>query len=453
MPKLNLKKTALCCLATGSLFLAGNALSQSMEKVMTLADAVASGVASNPEFGEVANNRQATEQELEQAWAQYFPSVDLQADGGYEYTENSSTRNDGDGDDSEGLGRYNGQVSVTQLLFDGFETQTEIDRQENRTRSADFRVRETSELVGLDIVEAYLEVIQQRDLLRIARDNVQKHLEILEQIDQGLQAGRSTQADVDQVRARLSAARAQEARTRQDLRVAEADFNREVGMMPGSLTVPATPYSALTDNVSAEVNQALENSPTLQIAEADIDVSEAEYDQTQSPFYPQFDLELSARGGENLNGIEESDKSAAALVLMNWNLYRGGEDTARRREFLYRLAESKETRSRIAREVENNVRQTWARMVASRERAAEFREQARANRNLVEAYFDQFNLDRRTLLDVLDAQNELFVSRSNIVNEETVEKFSAYNLLSLKGQLFPALGISYPEVTQASSQY
>ncbi len=145
-----------------------------------------------------------------------------------------------------------------------------------------------------------------------------------------------------------------------------------------------------------------------------------------------------------MSGIEGKDRSASALVVMNWNLYRGGGDVARVREFKHRHEQTKEERASAARQIEDDVRQTWASMVSAGERAKEFANQAAANGEVVRAYKDQFNLDRRTLLDVLDSQNELFVSRSNTINAEFLEIFSVFRLLALKGQLLPTLGVAYP---------
>src|SRR5690606_32775027 len=114
------------------------------------------------------------------------------------------------------------------------------------------------------------------------------------------------------------------------------------------------------------------------------------------------------------------------------------------REAKNREAQTKEERAKAARQVENEVRTTWARMISAGERAREFATQAAANTETVKAYKDQFDLSRRTLLDVLDAQNELFVSQSNAVNSEFVEMFAVYRLLGLKGNLLPTLGIAYP---------
>ena len=87
------------------------------------------------------------------------------------------------------------------------------------------------------------------------------------------------------------------------------------------------------------------------------------------------------------------------------------------------------------------------------ERARQFSAQAAANEQVVNAYKDQFDLDRRTLLDVLDAQNELFVSRSNTINNEVLEMFAVYRLLALKGELMPTLDVAYQAEVDHDDNY
>jgi adhesin transport system outer membrane protein len=428
--------------------LAGVALAQEDQPLhpslsISLRDALATGISTNPQYGEVAASRRATDEELKQGKAGYLPSVDVRADTGYEYTDSDLT------DDSESMWRYLAGVTLTQMLFDGWETKYEVARQKARVRSSANRVRETAELVGLSIVEDYLEVLRQRQLLVIARQNVEAHTGILDQIRQGVEAGRSTDADNQQANARLAAARATE--IRQSLRTAEAKYRQEVGDSAGQLTLPEVPYGSLTQDVDQEVEKALAYSPTLDIFESDIEVAYAESQGTKSTFYPQLDLELNANHGHDINGIEGDNTGASALVVMNWNLYRGGADMARSREFIHRHQQTKESRARAGRAVENDVRSTWASMVSAGERAREFAAQATANTEVVKAYQDQFSLDRRTLLDVLDAQNELFVSRSNTINAEFLEMFAVYRLLALKGALLPTMGVEYPRESAIAS--
>lgn len=411
----------------------------------TLQEAVGSGVKTNPEYGVVANNRRATDEELNQAKSLYRPSIDARADTGYEHTDDPGTRTPVAGrSDEENLWRYNAGLTLTQMLFDGWNTRYENLRQQARVLSAANRVREASELIGLSVVEAYLEVMRQREILKIARQNVAQHMSILEQIQDSSQVGRSTQADSEQARARLASARAEEASIREALRTAEASYIREVGAVPQNLVMPTVPHERLAGDVESEVKQSLENNPTISISEADVKVANAEYKGSKATFYPKFDLQLNGNQGDNLGGVEGRDTSASALVVMNWNLYRGGGDTARVREFMSREAQAKESRAKTAREVESDVRSTWARMTAAGERASQFATQADANTEVVRAYLDQFDLNRRTLLDVLDSQNELFVSRTNAVNAEFLEMFAVYRLLALKGELLKTLQVDYP---------
>lgn len=411
---------------------------------ISLRDAVAIGVATNPEHGIVANNRRATDEELRQAQSLYRPSIDFRADTGVEYSDDPATRNRPGRSNTETMWRYDTSLTLTQMLFDGWETKYENLRQKARVLSASNRVREAAELTGLAVVEAYLDVMRQRELLRIARQNVADHIAILEQIADSASAGRTTQADNEQAKARMAAARAIEASVRESLRLAEASYIQQVGDIPPDLIMPAVPVNALTADVEREVKVALAQSPTLDIFEADIKVANAEYEGTKSVFYPQVDLQLNGRTGNDLNGVDGRDTSATALVVMNWNLYRGGGDTARVREHISREAQAKETRVKAARGIEADVRQTWARMVSAGERARQFAAQAAANTEVVKAYKDQFDLNRRTLLDVLDSQNELFVSQSNTINAEFLEMFAVYRLLALKGELLKSMNVPYP---------
>ena len=413
---------------------------------MNLSEAVSVGVMTNPEYGNVAASRRATGEEKNQAEALYLPSIDLRADGGVEYTDDVSTR--ARGEDDVTLGRYDVSLTLTQMLFDGWDTKYENQRQANRVQSSAWRVTETAELVGLQIVEYFLEVMRQRELLEITRENVSEHMAIMDMIQEGVNAGRSTQADLEQIMARLANARAQESTIRQQLRIAESNFQRVVGEFPKDLVMPAIPVDALAPDVDQQVLATLATSPTLEIRDSDINVARSELKGTASTLYPQIDLQLNGRTGDNLGGLEGRDTSASALVVANWNLYRGGGDVARIREFKHRHQQAKEQRAMAGRDIEDDVRQTWARMVSAGERAKEFADQAAANTEVVRAYKDQFSLDRRTLLDVLDAQNELFVSRTNTINAEYLEIFSIFRLLALQGKLLPVLGIAYPPESQ-----
>jgi len=439
------KLIALCAASLFSVSLSAVALASGEDNNLTLQDAVAKGVLTHPFYGVVANDSLATREELAQARALYKPSVDLLAESGWERTD-SPTIND------ENLWRNRASLTLTQLLFDGQGTISEINRQKARVESTAHRVGEVAEFIGLDVVEAYLEVLRQRDLLAISRANVEDHIKILETIRTGAQAGTVTEGDVSQALARQAQARATASSTEQALREAEALFIQKVGDMPGSMAFPEIPRDRLPAGVEDAVRQAVTQSPTLAVYESDIKVAQAEFEGSGSTLYPTVELQANATVGNDLDGIEGDDNRQSVLAVMRWNLYRGGGDQARQREFMHRHAVSKERRADAARQVEKDVRDTWAGMLAAAERAQQFLEQANANEKVVNVYLDQFSLDRRTLLDVLDSQNELFVSRSSHVNALYTEMFAVFRVLALKGELLNTLGVAKPREAKVNME-
>jgi adhesin transport system outer membrane protein len=210
------------------------------------------------------------------------------------------------------------------------------------------------------------------------------------------------------------------------------------------MAFPDIPRDRLPASVEDAVLAAVTKSPTLAIFESDIKVAQAEYEGSGSTLYPRVELQANATTGNDLNGIEGSDNRQSLLGVVRWNLYRGGADQARQREFMYRHAISKERRAEATRQVEKDMRDTWAGMVSAGERAKQFLDQANANEKVVNVYLDQFSLDRRTLLDVLDSQNELFVSRSSHVNALYTEMFAVFRVLALKDDLLSTLGVAKP---------
>lgn len=338
------------------------------------------------------------------------------------------------------------------MLFDGYNASSEVDRQENRVRSAAHRVRETAELVALDATEAYLNVLRSRQLFEAARDNLAAHRALQSDISRRAEGGAGTEGDVHQAEARVSQAEATLAQIEGDLRDAEARYNSVVGHFPDNLTRPQVPQELMPTTVDAAVEAALHESPTVDISESDVRVAKAELTQTQSTMYPQLTIEGSALRAKDQDGLRTTRDQVGAGVVMRWNLYRGGADMARKREFEARQAEAESTLARTNREIEQRVRQAWAAREAARSRAEHFARQVSANQLVLEAYKKQFDAGERTLLDVLDAQNELFVSNSSMLTSYYTAMFGDYQVLAERGALLASLGVSQPVAASVVSE-
>jgi outer membrane protein, adhesin transport system len=417
----------------------------------SLTEAVQTTVSTHPLVSEVSNDRLAIDQELEQAHGLFRPQVDFRGDAGLGVSNrwgNGGTRVD----DGDILPNAAAQLSLQQMLFDGFNAQAEEEKQKNRINSAANRVKETGELVGLRTTETYLNTLRARQLLEIADVNLKEHRTLLRDIERRARGGAGNKADVEQAKARVAQAEAARMQVEADLRSAEARYNSLVGKFPGDLSRPNIPMEYMPATEPAAVAAALADSPTVGVRAADVDVAGSELKQTKSSFYPTLDLEGSASRQKDLGGVKTTKDEAGLGVVMRWNLYRGGADTAREKEFQWRQAEAQSRLDAARREAEEDMRTSWAARDAARLRAERFAEQVNANEKVLVAYKKQFDAGERTLLDVLDAQNELFLSKSNMLTAYYTALFGDFTVLSNRGALLTSLNVTLPETAAVASE-
>ena len=411
---------------------------------MTLQEAVQQAIATNPDIGIVASNREAVDQELRQARGLYLPQIDVAAGAGLGTFNDSTSR--ASGGDTEETFRRESSITLQQRLFDGFEAGATVEREMARVESAANRVMENSEVLALDAIGAYLEVLRQRDLVRLAEDNVAYHGQVLDAQRARLEGGGGSEADVDQTDARSARARNTLIETLQDLRISEAIFTRIVGSFPGNdLSYPEFPAASLPGDLEDAVQLAVRNNLTTKIFEADVRTAEAEVELSEVPLYPAVTLEAQSEYNDGTSALDTYEFNNQLMVRVRWNIFRGGIDRAARQEALFRLTESKNRRYRSVLEAQQEMRRSWFELEAARESIEALEDARDFNRSTLGAYEQQFEVAQRTLLDVLDAENELFTSEGQLITAQTNEQLASYRILAVGGALMETLDVTAPE--------
>ena len=179
----------------------------------------------------------ANDEAVKNARGGYFPKVDLLAGTGNEWSDNTTTRIAGYNDWRK-LNRQEAQITLTQMLFDGFAVSSEVGRNKARVESAAWKVLGTSEAMGLRGVEAYLNVLRNQELVRLAKENLDAHVRTMDQINIRSTGGVGRKSDQEQSAARLGLARANLVSAEANLRDAEINFQRIVGARPIQLSTP-----------------------------------------------------------------------------------------------------------------------------------------------------------------------------------------------------------------------
>lgn len=408
---------------------------------MSLEEAVKLSL-SNPDVRAAQANRRAVDQDFKEARGLYFPTVDLRGDMGPAKVDNTTTR--AIGSDDDWLWRRQASLVVVQKLFDGGNVANQVDRQRARVKAAAARVAERSEFTGLDAVQAYLDVLRQTELVRFAEQNLQATVSKMQDVSSRVRAGRSSIADQRQAENRVAQARNDVVTAQRSLDESRALFVRVVGADPNGLARPTPPSSIIPANVDDALGVARQKNPSILTASREVEAADAQVRVNDASWYPQINLELSATSGADMGGLRGANKEYLALLVARWNLYSGGSDTARRSGSLQRAIQAREELHSAMLRTDEEIRRSWIAMSRQRERASILRERVRSAEGVLAAYSQQFNVGQRDLLDVLDAQNDLFNVRSELLTAEFSEVFASYRLMAVTGGLMAALNVARP---------
>lgn len=411
---------------------------------LTLQNAVRKAIISNPDILIQVNERRSRNEEVEQAEAGYLPTMDLNAGIGTERSRNSTTR--ASGNKYRTLTRQEGSINVRQMLFDGFATKNEVERQSARVSSSAYTVYGIAENTALDATDAYLNLLRNDTLLKLAKTNLYAHQRTYDQIKIRSDAGVGRRADLEQISGRLALANSNVIAAQSVYDDALTVYVRVVGEAPGdSLIRPQISNDILPSNKDDAIALAIDKHPTLKSAMSDVDATIAQHKAAKHRFFPRFDFELSQTLNSNLDGQVGIDNDTQAMVRMRYNLLSGGADAARRRQTAHLIEESKEVRNRTYRQVVETMRLSWNAYSSTQQQLIYLDDHVKATARTRDAYQKQFNIGQRTLLDLLNSENELFQANQSYIGADYDNLYSRYRILNAQGELLNNLNIDLPK--------
>jgi adhesin transport system outer membrane protein len=340
------------------------------------------------------------------------------------------------------LNRRDGSLILRQYVFDGFQVTYEVERQTSLVGSATWKVEETRLSLAQRVMNAYLDVLRNEELVRLARETVKAHETHVEKTRLRFKQGVGTKADVQQAEGRLALAIATLVNQEGSLREAGTAYFRLVGRMPVEPVKPLSPADALPPAIKQALEKASAGHPAVKAAQSDMEAAESAAAGAKSTLVPRLDLELSANSNVDTSGIIGTRNDAAALLIMRYNLFRGGSDLARTKQLAELQRSSEETLNNARLVVEEEVGRSWIALNTAREALAHLAQRVQSSEQVLEAYRLQFELGRRTLIDLLNAENELFQAKSGLSNGQYAVLQSEYRVLASTGELVSALGIS-----------
>jgi adhesin transport system outer membrane protein len=405
------------------------------QQVDDLREAVTQSVLSNPRVNASWYNFEATREAQRSATGGYFPSVDVNGEIGEEDRDTPLIET---GNYSRDAVRF----SITQMLFDGFQTREEVSRLGYAKLSRYYDLKRASEEVALEAAEAYLDTMRFQRLVSMAEDNYIVHRQIFDKISERTGGGVSQGVDLEQASARVALAEVNLLTEMNNLFDVQTRFQRIVGSLPAEeLGIPDVPVSMIPELREVALQQAYEQSPEIDSAIENLRSSQAALNAKNSPMMPRLDLRYRNERENNTDGFDGRFDEEAIELVVSYNLFRGGADSARKREFYNLYNAAIEERKQACINVRQNV------MIAFNEVETLEQQLIYLDRNQIaqdrtrRAYLDQFDLGQRTLLDLLDSQNEYFDTQRAYVSAQAALLAAQAKTLSNSGLLLAAMNV------------
>lgn len=413
--------------------------------------AVRKAVTTNPEVQARWNVFLASDSQRDIAKAGYLPQLDVSASVGRQRSESGGINQ----------GTYNiasGQLSLKQMLFDGFFTRSEVQRLGAAKRTRYYELLEASETAALEATRAYADVVRYRALVDLATQNYAEHKQSTLLVEERANAGVGRRVDVEQANGRLALAESNLLTELTNLHDVSARYLRVVGEKPAAV-LPSLPepftLGTLPANVGTLMRDGLRGSPTLLAAIENARSNRITIASARAGYYPRVDLQMYGNQNRNLNGslggtLGDSHAQGVA-VSITYNLFRGGADLAKEKQAVSLSEQALDLQEKTCRDVRQTLSLAYSDARNLNEQLG-YRDRHRlATEKSREAYRQQFDIGQRTLLDLLDTQNEFFEASRSYVNARHDQATAQARTLAAMGTLTTALGVHRPDLPNSQS--
>ena len=406
----------------------------------TLKEAVEQAVQTNPEVLVTTDRRLAADEGVKQARGGYWPKVDLLSGTGRERLDDINARLLGLSDTTST--RRESSVVLSQMVFDGFGVKSEVARRRALVDSSAYDVAATAEDLALRVVGVYLDVLRRQETVAAAVDSLEVHQRIYDHIKLRSESGVGQRADLDQAEGRLALAKVNLRSEQSNLKDATTTYLRLVGAAPRSLLKPASLEQDLPRSENLALDTALANNPTIKSAQADVAAAEAQLGVAKAALWPRLDLEFAANHSSDI--VQGPSNDMTVMLRVRYNLSRGGADSAGVRAARHQVHEANEVLNRTHRQIEESLSIALNAYITTRDRLVSLRQYVESSDSTRAAYAKQFSIGQRTLLDLLNAENEYFNARLTFLSGQYSELASVFGVFAGMGQLLAALQIALP---------
>jgi outer membrane protein, adhesin transport system len=426
---------SLACLPTG----AQNSRAAEVTDTAALRSAAQKAIESNPELSARLNALRASSAAVDAAKGGWLPKIDLEAGVGTT-NDKITTRTP----QSESLSRTGLALNVSQVLWDAQVISSEINRAGHERAAKWFEWLDATETTAVEAARAHYDVTRFRNLLDLAQENLAQHRAVAALMSSRVGAGVGRGVDLEQSNARLALAETNVTTEAANLHDVTARYVRVVGERPAERIGRASPITTgMPQSETQAVEGAIQSNPAVSAAVEGVRAARAANDARKgAAWQPRVEARLRAGGGRNFDGTLDQKRDATAEIALNWNLFNGGSDQARIRQSAALIDQAADLRDKACRDTRQVASIAYNEMLRYSDQVQMFNRNVVAVEKARDAYRQQFEIGQRSLLDLLNSENELYTAKRARANAESEMLIAQARVLAALQKLTPYLGLT-----------
>ena len=323
---------------------------------------------------------------------------------------------------------------IEKKIYDGGKTNQSIKIADAKFNLSQSRLLLIENEILLKGAISYFNLLKEISLLEIALKNREVISRQLEATRDRYEVGDLTVTDVSQAEARLSDAEANYVRAEANLDSAKAIFYSQIGLEAEEVFYPES-SPILPKNLQSLINKISSSNPNVVLANSSRKLAQEELELALKDMHPSVDLKATVNQSWDPNTFFEEQRYFDVSANVSWPLYKGGKNESLERKHKQKVVKTKTDIDNAVRLAAEDAMIVWNKIESLKSQIIAFEASIHANEIALEGVIQEENVGARTVIDVLDAENELFRARANLIKSNTDLKISTYELLALTGEM------------------
>src|SRR6202167_1278721 len=416
-------------------------VASSSARTETIESALTRAYEENPQLNAQRASVRAADEYVPQALSGYRPKVGAAATVGEQRADLTDVTTTPTGNVYTPLGTtatpYTYGLTVTQNVFNGFQTANRVRTAESQVMAAREGLRVLEQTILLNGATVYMDVLRDTAVLQIQQDNVATLRQVFEQTQKRFSVGDVTATDVSQAKAQLASAEATLLAAGATLATSSANYRTIIGVDPHALS-PASPVDRFSPpNLIGAFTLGDQSNPNITAGMYGVDVAYLQVKINEGALYPTMNIQAAFQQSYQPLPGEQSLFTAGVTGQLSIPLYQGGAEYALIRQSKESAAQQRLNLDLVRRQVRGNISQAWAQLTAAKGELEKAKIAVAAAEATLNGMRKEARVGERTTFDVLNAQQVLVTARTTLVQAQHDRVLASYSLLAAVGRLSP----------------